>query len=60
VSQCGDAAIVSLPLNVIAKLLFETRSRRIEWSDPAELIGLRFGDHVELVGQKSILSKGQG
>jgi hypothetical protein len=30
VSRCGDAAIVSLPLNVIPKLLFETRSRRIE------------------------------
>ena len=56
-SQCGDAAIVSLPLNVIPKLLFETRSRRIEWSDPVGLFGLRFGDHVEPVGKKSILSK---
>jgi hypothetical protein len=51
---------VSLRLNVIPKLLFETRSRPIEWSDPVGRIGLRFGDHVELVGKKSILSKGQG
>ena len=36
VGQCGDAAIVSLPFNVIPKLLFETRSRRIA------LIGLSF------------------
>jgi hypothetical protein len=52
VSQCGDAAIVSLPLNVIPKLLFETRSRRIEWGDPVGLFGLRFGDHVETSRQK--------
>jgi hypothetical protein len=60
VSQYGKAAIVSLPLNVIPKLLFETRSRRTEWSDAVGLFGLRFGDHVEPVGKKSILSKGQG
>jgi hypothetical protein len=50
VSQC--AAIVGLPLNVIPKLLFETRSHRIEWSDPVGLFGWRFGDHVEPVGKK--------
>ena len=58
-SQCGDAAIVRLPFNVIPKLLFETRSRRIEWSDPVGKFGLRFGDHVESVGKNPSPSKGQ-
>jgi hypothetical protein len=58
VSQWGDAAIAGLPLNVIPKLLFETRSHRIEWSDRVGLFGLRFGDHVEPAGKKYILSKG--
>lgn len=52
VSQCGDAAIVSLLLNVVPKLRCETRSRRIEGSDPVGLFGLCFGDQVEPVGQK--------
>lgn len=52
VGQCGDAAIVSLPFNVIPKLLFETRSRRIA------LIGLSFFPQEVLSQNKlqSILS----
>jgi hypothetical protein len=39
----SDAAIVGLPLNVLAKLLFEPRCGCGEGSDPVRLCRLRFG-----------------
>ena len=55
----SDAAIVSLPLNVVAKFLFEPRSGRVDWSDPVRLFGLRHGYHAKPISKKSVLCKGQ-
>ena len=55
----SDAAIVSLPLNVVAKFLFEPRSGRVERSDPVRLFGLRFRHHAEPIGKEFVLRRGQ-
>jgi len=55
----SDAAIVSLPLNVVAEFLFKPRSGRGEGGNPVRLFGLRLGYHVEPIGKESVLCRGE-
>lgn len=55
----SDAAIVSLPPNVIAKLLLQPRCGCVERSDPVRLLGMRLGYHAEPISKNPVLCKGQ-